>query len=110
MSKLQNMQSIFEFKRQNICSLEHIFCFLSELLFRHRFTLSVDLRRKPLLGARGKFYIFYLNLKLKTAINIVGIKNIRYPLASITYWSIASFQNISKSKIPTPIPPATATM
>lgn len=52
--KAQKSKSALKFNSIKTRSLEHIFCFLSELLFRHRFTLSADLRRQPLLGARGK--------------------------------------------------------
>ena len=52
--KAQKSKSALIFNSIEIRSLEHIFCFLLELMFRHRFTLSADLRRQPLLGARGK--------------------------------------------------------
>lgn len=52
--KAQKLKSAFEINSIKTRSLEHIFCFPSELQFRHRFTLSADKRRQPLLGARGK--------------------------------------------------------
>lgn len=52
--KAQKSKSAFEINSIQTRSLEHIFCFLAKLLFRHRFTLSADKRRQPLLGARGK--------------------------------------------------------
>ena len=55
MSKSQNPQSTFEINYFQTRSLEHIFCFLSKHLLWHRFALSADKRRKPLLGARGDY-------------------------------------------------------
>lgn len=57
MSKSQNPQCTFEINYVQTSSLKHIFCFLSKHLFRHRFALSADKRRKPLLGARGKSHL-----------------------------------------------------
>lgn len=55
--KAQKSKSAFVINSIQTRSLEHIFCFLSELLVRHRFTLSADKRRQPLLGARGKSHL-----------------------------------------------------
>lgn len=55
--KAQKLKSAFEIKSIQTRSLEHIFCFLSELLFRHLFAFSADKRRQPLLGARGKNHL-----------------------------------------------------
>lgn len=52
--KAQKSKSVFAINLLQTRSLEHIFCFLAKLLFRHRFALRADLRRQPLLGARGK--------------------------------------------------------
>ena len=52
--KAQKSKSTFEINSIQTRTLEHIFCFLAKLLFRHRITLRADLRRQPLLGARGK--------------------------------------------------------
>ena len=49
------VKSAFEINSIQTRSFEHIFCFLTKLLFRQLFAFSADKRRQPLLGARGKW-------------------------------------------------------
>ena len=60
--KTQKSKSAFEIKLLQTRSLEHIFCFLAKLLFRHRFALSADKRRQPLWGHGGKQVLLILAL------------------------------------------------
>ena len=52
--KTQKSKSAFEINLPQTRSLEHIFCFLTKLLFLYCFTLRTDLRRKPFFGHGGK--------------------------------------------------------
>ena len=52
--KAQKLKSAFEINLLQTRSLEHIFCYLLNLLFRHSFCLSADKRRQPLWGHGGK--------------------------------------------------------
>lgn len=48
------VKSAFEINSIQTRSFEHIFCFLTKLLFRQLFAFSADKRRQPLLGGTGE--------------------------------------------------------